>query len=1054
MAKVYDATFEAYISSFEDALSREQNPCIRDYLPPQTHDSYHRITAEMIRVFLEWSWDRGQRPRISDFQDDFADVFACDQLRSEIAFEEYRLRQLAGDEPCADAYASDFKIDTSSWRRWSGYDAVPAEANKQTEPAWNGDTDGRGRIQALSSIRFESGDAWKGFEIVRQLGKGSFARTYLARQQALANRPVVLKFSHLDTAEADKLARLQHTNIMPVFSVHSHHGNAVLCMPFLGATTLEEAITAFNQDALHQRSDKHGTAFVKLLEQQGKTVDNPSAAMAENSESRAFLTTNSFENSCLWIASLLAGGLEHAHRRGIIHRDVKPANILLGQDAQPLLIDFNLARRHDDASSDFAGGTLAYMAPEQIAGWLNENESLNNSEEDASVDIYGLGVVLFQLLTGRLPFNAVYSRADGEQLSRQQRIEQLITQKKQVVELRAVLPEASPAAASILRKCLAPTPRERYKSAAALREDILSHLHDLPLRYAANDSTTERLRKWTRRHPRIVSWSTAMSALAAGCLIMAISWQARSEQMATIEAKNSLVNIERSFEALRPSLFAVGLDDPQEEQAREAATRLAYQHDLVGGPEQTPYFHRLDTVEKTRLGEAAKSLCFLVAKSLAYAADSSSSKTDQQTLFDDALRWCDAAVLWNGGETSGVLGAQRKQIEIGQARIDGGRTFEAGADAAINSAKLANADATDEMEYLDLLILGIQSLEDGHPDKAITMFRTATQRAPHEPACWLRLADGLRTQHKYDEAIACFDVCQTLLPTWEFVPFQRGVCRLEKGEFRKAIRDFTIALELRPGFANTMLNRAIANHSLGRPLQALRDLDRVVSAPSRDPRSFLLRSRVLLQLGRKEAALDDLRRARTLQPDDASGWNELGLAELAAEPKLALQHFQQALELDPDFPNALHNVAHVLSAHLGNDEQAIESLDRALAIDPDDLFARAGRAVLLARLGHDRRALDDASYLLQQKINPLTRYQAACVFALAATRQPDLAPLAVAQFTASAFEDPAIIQIAETDPDFASVVNTEGFRVARDSLTARASDAEPMTPTTLNGNTP
>lgn len=106
------------------------------------------------------------------------------------------------------------------------------------------------------------------------------------------------------------------------------------------------------------------------------------------------------EQAALWIGQHLAEGLQHAHARGILHRDMKPANVLLTEDGQPMIMDFNLAveQLSEHSRDSIAGGALPYMSPEQIAA-IDSFRSLA-----PSTDIYSMGVILYEMLTGRLPF--------------------------------------------------------------------------------------------------------------------------------------------------------------------------------------------------------------------------------------------------------------------------------------------------------------------------------------------------------------------------------------------------------------------------------------------------------------------------------------------------------------------------------------------------------------------------------------------------------------------------------------------------------------------------
>src|SRR5262249_7934496 len=156
------------------------------------------------------------------------------------------------------------------------------------------------------------------------------------------------------------------------------------------------------------------------------------------------------------------------------------------------------------------GGTLPYMAPEHIRAFRDRKGAL-----DERCDVFSLGVILFELLTGRHPYpirkgplreSAAATLADREQLP---------------PSPRDWNPAVSPAAAAIIRKCLAPNPGDRYQTAEQLREDIDRQLNHLPLRHAPNPSVRERAGKWARRHPKLASSGTVavLAALVLGGLV-------------------------------------------------------------------------------------------------------------------------------------------------------------------------------------------------------------------------------------------------------------------------------------------------------------------------------------------------------------------------------------------------------------------------------------------------------------------------------------------------------------------------------------------------------
>ena len=185
----------------------------------------------------------------------------------------------------------------------------------------------------------EAGQTIGGFYLVEELGRGAFARVFLARERQLADRPVALKVSRRGSREPQALARLQHTHIVPV---HSHRvdpatGLHLLCMPYFGRITLARVLAEVGQeDEIHS-----GSALLGALDRLADTAESRSAC---RSACRAALAERSYAQAIAWWAARLAEALEHAHDRGVLHRDIKPSNVLVIDDGMPMLLDFNLAR--------------------------------------------------------------------------------------------------------------------------------------------------------------------------------------------------------------------------------------------------------------------------------------------------------------------------------------------------------------------------------------------------------------------------------------------------------------------------------------------------------------------------------------------------------------------------------------------------------------------------------------------------------------------------------------------------------------------------------------
>ena len=260
---------------------------------------------------------------------------------------------------------------------------------------------------AVGRARFPAvGDTFCGFKLVGELGSGAFARVFLAEQSALAGRPVALKVTTRPTREPQQLAKLRHTNVVPIYSVHDDPPLQAVCMPFLGRQTLADLVKEYRATGVFPGT----AAYSTVVGLAGTTVNSsrgsgphpalPPAAPAAAPTDAVDAAEPSHPALVLRLVARLADGLAHAHEVGILHLDLKPANVLLADDGQPLLLDFNLAYDVRSGDRERTGGTLPYMAPEQLDEYIERGAT----RVDHRTDLYALGVIVFELLTGRHPF--------------------------------------------------------------------------------------------------------------------------------------------------------------------------------------------------------------------------------------------------------------------------------------------------------------------------------------------------------------------------------------------------------------------------------------------------------------------------------------------------------------------------------------------------------------------------------------------------------------------------------------------------------------------------
>ena len=253
--------------------------------------------------------------------------------------------------------------------------------------------------------------------------------------------------------EAEAAARLEHPGIVPIHEVGERDGSCYFSMKFIEGGQLDEVV---------RREPMPIRRAVELIAKVARTV-------------------------------------HYAHEHGILHRDIKPGNILLDQKGEPHLTDFGLARLVESESSVTRTlevlGTPSYMAPEQAAA--------NNAQLTSATDVYGLGAVLYQLLTGHPPFAGGTTYETIKLL--------LDTEPRQPRQLN---PKIDRDLSTICLKCLEKDPKRRYPSALALAEDLERWLKHEPIQ-ARHTGIFARGKKWVQRNPTSALLAASLIALAA-----------------------------------------------------------------------------------------------------------------------------------------------------------------------------------------------------------------------------------------------------------------------------------------------------------------------------------------------------------------------------------------------------------------------------------------------------------------------------------------------------------------------------------------------------------
>lgn len=349
----------------------------------------------------------------------------------------------------------------------------------------------------------EVGEDFVRFRLLAELGRGTFGRVYLASEPALGNRLVALKVALGGDDEADMLGRLRHENVVPVHSVQKDPNSALtaICMPYLGRTTLCDVLDAA---FMGNRPPSRARVIVDMV-----------ASLHDDSESAAdqsidpVLRHGSYVDGIVHLAVQLSDALAYAHEKGICHRDLKPSNVLVSHECRPLLLDFNLSF-DDQGDISKVGGTLPYMAPEQLAATVADSD-ISPSLTDRRSDLFSLGVIFYELLSGTLPFGTVRWESSFQQTARFL-LEQQANGPRPLWELNGAVDRHLAAA---IHKCLAYAPDDRPASAAELADTLRKEL--TPIR---------RTRRWASSHRKLTTGFAVLLVAAIASLVLFLATRA------------------------------------------------------------------------------------------------------------------------------------------------------------------------------------------------------------------------------------------------------------------------------------------------------------------------------------------------------------------------------------------------------------------------------------------------------------------------------------------------------------------------------------------------
>lgn len=510
---------EAHYRAFkQEGIEAGDKRCLYKYVADQEVADVC-LLGMLVKTDLQLEAQNKRLRPVSEYFDTFPQLITNAEAAKSILDEDFRVRFQAGECDEIESYRTGcsqldallhggaFLSDEQEDDGFAIKSADVVQANQSPRRAFGDPKPGADSLL---------GTCIRHYRIVELISRGRRADVFKARDQNL-DRLVVLKvnyeISRTPDREARFLAKLDHAQVLDVHDEFEFGAKQVIVTQFINGISLAELIQRW-----------HRSAEVNDLRAGHETTGTTDNSNLISIPDRWKASKSGVARSSVQMVICISDAIQHAHERGVWHCDIKPSNVLIEPNGNPLLMDFDIAI-NEATEPQSPGGTVGYASPEQ-SNFLIRQNTYSRQQIDHRTDIYSIGVVLFQMLTGELPDRIGLSHSIA-QCDKQRTLGNNLTGASNPELSRIAFEVVSKAVgvshslASIVCKCLSADPNERYQTAQDLRSDLQRWLDFRSLQHADDTDWTEQVTRMLKRRPM----GAASLAIVALFVIGAV-WQA------------------------------------------------------------------------------------------------------------------------------------------------------------------------------------------------------------------------------------------------------------------------------------------------------------------------------------------------------------------------------------------------------------------------------------------------------------------------------------------------------------------------------------------------